>query len=78
MQNGLEHSGRKGPIDWDKGDNVQRTIDVLYALAQRLNGVNGAPETAGVVEGIELLNGPYGLLGDRYVCAFVTLTCSCQ
>ena len=58
-QNGLEHSGRKGPLDWDKGDNVQRTIDVLYAMAQALNGVNAAPETAGVVEGLELLNEPW-------------------
>ena len=58
-QNGLEHSGRKGPLDWDKGENVNISIAFLRQLAVDLQGVNAAPETAGVVEGIQLLNEPW-------------------
>lgn len=58
-QNGLEHSGIKGPIGWDKGDNVARSVEVLRSLAGRLMAVNAQPETAGVVQGIGLLNEPW-------------------
>jgi len=58
-QNGLEHSGAKGPIDWTRGDNIRRTIDVLAALAVKLGAVNAQPATAGVVVGLGLLNEPW-------------------
>ena len=50
-QNGWDHSGRSGPIDWPKPQNVQETLRVLESFAQKY-GQHPA------LCGIELLNEP--------------------
>jgi len=51
-QNGFDNSGRRGPINWQKGDTVQQTLVAVRGLAERY-----APLTD-VVAAIELLNEP--------------------
>lgn len=53
-QNGFDNSGRLGPIDWQKGDTVQQTLNALQNLANRYAG------DTDVVTSIELLNEPAG------------------
>ncbi|TVY19322.1 Glucan 1 [Lachnellula arida] len=53
-QNGYDSSGRLGIIDWQQGDNLNRSISVLETMAAKY----GAEEYAGVVVGIELTNEP--------------------
>jgi len=50
-QNGWDHSGRSGPINWPKPENVQETLRVLESFAQKY-GNHPA------LLGIELLNEP--------------------
>ena len=50
-QNGWDHSGRMGPIDWPSPDNVTETLRVLETFAQKY----GNHPALG---GIELLNEP--------------------
>jgi len=50
-QNGWDHSGRSGAIDWPKDQNVQETLRVLESFAQKY-GKHPA------LCGIELLNEP--------------------
>nr|A1CRV0.2 RecName: Full=Probable glucan 1,3-beta-glucosidase A; AltName: Full=Exo-1,3-beta-glucanase 1; AltName: Full=Exo-1,3-beta-glucanase A; Flags: Precursor [Aspergillus clavatus NRRL 1] len=51
-QNGFDNSGRKGPIAWQQGDTVARTVDAFKALAERY-----LPESD-VVTAIEAVNEP--------------------
>jgi glucan 1,3-beta-glucosidase len=39
-QNGHDHSGWAGNISWLEGDNMNRTVDVLVALAQNFTVIN--------------------------------------
>lgn len=50
-QNGNDHSGRSGPIEWPRPENVARTLDVLDRLAQFCARYDN-------LLGIELLNEP--------------------
>ncbi|PGH17941.1 hypothetical protein AJ79_00840 [Helicocarpus griseus UAMH5409] len=52
-QNGFDNSGRRGPINWQKGDTVKQTLRAIRALAARY-----AHQTD-VVTAIELLNEPF-------------------
>ncbi len=58
-QNGKDHSGKSGPIEWIKPENIARTISVLKEIASRSIELNGHPETLNVITGIELLNEPW-------------------
>lgn len=51
-QNGWDHSGRAGEIGWERGDNVERTLDFVRQLAQRFGQQR-------VLYGIEVLNEPH-------------------
>ncbi|KAJ5179509.1 Glycoside hydrolase superfamily [Penicillium capsulatum] len=51
-QNGFDNSGRRGPINWQKGDTVKQTTSALKALAKRYAG------DTDVVTGVEALNEP--------------------
>jgi len=51
-QNGFDNSGRKGPINWQSGDNVPNTVTAIRNLAERY-----ASQTD-VVTAIQLLNEP--------------------
>lgn len=50
-QNGQDHSGRIGKINWPLPDNIELTLSLLTKLAERYQGVNS-------FVGIELLNEP--------------------
>ncbi|OJD16323.1 hypothetical protein AJ78_03492 [Emergomyces pasteurianus Ep9510] len=52
-QNGFDNSGRRGPINWQKGETVPRTLNAVRVLARRY-----ARQTD-VVDSIELLNEPF-------------------
>ncbi|PGH35849.1 glucan 1,3-beta-glucosidase [[Emmonsia] crescens] len=52
-QNGFDNSGRRGPINWQKGETVAQTLNAIRALAKRY-----AHQTD-VVASIELLNEPF-------------------
>jgi glucan 1,3-beta-glucosidase len=70
-QNGWDHSGRSGPIDWPKTENVQETIRILETLGQKY-GQHPA------LLGIELLNEPrdvvpLGILQQFYQDAYARL-----
>lgn len=51
-QNGFDNSGRRGAVNWQSGDNVQKTLDAIEALAKRY-----ASQTD-VISAIQLLNEP--------------------
>jgi len=70
-QNGWDHSGRSGPIDWPKTPNVQETLRILESFGQRY-GQHPA------LYGIELLNEPRNvvpleILQQFYQDAYVRL-----
>jgi glucan 1,3-beta-glucosidase len=50
-QNGWDHSGRMGPINWPQPQNVQETLRVIESFAQKFGGHPA-------LYGIELLNEP--------------------
>ncbi|OAX82459.1 hypothetical protein ACJ72_03191 [Emergomyces africanus] len=52
-QNGFDNSGRRGPINWQKGETVPQTLDAIRALAKRY------VHQTDVVDSIELLNEPF-------------------
>ncbi|TID16152.1 glycoside hydrolase family protein [Venturia nashicola] len=52
-QNGFDNSGRYGPINWQQGNTVQHTLDVL-------NKIRDDHASHPAVGAIELLNEPYG------------------
>lgn len=53
-QNGFDNSGRSGNVDWQSGDNMNRSISVLEKMATKY----GAAEYSDVVFGIEMVNEP--------------------
>lgn len=53
-QNGFDNSGHAGVVDWQKGDNLNRTISVLETITRKY----GCKSYADVVIGIELINEP--------------------
>lgn len=53
-QNGFDNSGHAGDVDWQKGDNLNRTISVLETMTRKY----GRKSYADVVIGIELVNEP--------------------
>ena len=55
-QNGFDNSGLRDSYDFQKGDNVQITLDVLNYISKKY----GAADYEDVVMGIELLNEPMG------------------
>ncbi|KAL3461503.1 glycoside hydrolase superfamily [Aspergillus heterothallicus] len=52
-QNGFDNSGRRGPIQWQSGDNVDQTVRAFRVLAERYL------HNDGVVTAIEALNEPH-------------------
>ena len=61
-QNGQDNSGRRGPIDWQYGQNVNYTEQVIRIIVAKY----AAAPYAGTVVGIELLNEPNGHVIGRY------------
>ncbi|KAI9864522.1 MAG: exo-1,3-beta-glucanase [Trichoglossum hirsutum] len=53
-QNGFDHSGHAGAVDWQKGNNLQWSIDILKTVATKY----GAQQFADTVVGLELVNEP--------------------
>ena len=53
-QNGQDHSGHKGDVEWQQGDNLQKSISVLTTMATKY----GTDEYKDVVMGIEIVNEP--------------------
>lgn len=53
-QNGFDNSGHSGVVDWQKGDNMERTISVLETITKKY----GCESYSDVVIGIELVNEP--------------------
>ncbi|KAL2013012.1 hypothetical protein VTN00DRAFT_537 [Thermoascus crustaceus] len=53
-QNGFDNSGKKGPIQWQTGDTVKKTLDAIRGLAKRYATITD------VVAAIQLLNEPFG------------------
>ena len=51
-QNGFDNSGRKGPIEWQQGDTVDRTLAAIQLLVNRYAGHGD------VVTALEALNEP--------------------
>lgn len=51
-QNGFDNSGKRGPINWQKGNTVAKTKPAIAALAKRYAG------DADVVTAVEALNEP--------------------
>lgn len=52
-QNGFDNSGRRGSINWPKGNTVAQTLNALRALAERY------ADQTDVVDSIEILNEPF-------------------
>ncbi|KAH0563473.1 hypothetical protein GP486_001957 [Trichoglossum hirsutum] len=61
-QNGFDHSGHAGAVDWQKGNNIQWSIDILKTVAAKY----GAQQYADTVVGLELVNEPISW-GDNNV-----------
>ncbi|ANB12754.1 Exg1p [Sugiyamaella lignohabitans] len=55
-QNGFDNSGQRDVLNWQNGDNVQATLDVVKYVAQKY----GQTDYNDVVVGIELVNEPLG------------------
>ncbi|KAI9760217.1 MAG: basic helix-loop-helix protein [Chaenotheca gracillima] len=53
-QNGFDNSGEAGAVDWQKDNNIERTISVLTTMARKY----GAREYADTVVALELVNEP--------------------
>jgi glucan 1,3-beta-glucosidase len=62
-QNGKDHSGRIGKVDWHKEDNVDRTLKVLRKICKRYAGVP-------CVVGVELLNEPNWHIGKHRLVSY--------
>ena len=64
-QNGFDNSGRRGSVNWLEGDNVERSKDVLEALATWVEAwLEEGSIRREAVYGIELLNEPAGFRED--------------
>lgn len=53
-QNGFDNSGQQGAVNWQSGDNLQRTINVLTQVATKY----GTLSYGSIVAGIEMTNEP--------------------
>ncbi|EMC96325.1 glycoside hydrolase family 5 protein, partial [Baudoinia panamericana UAMH 10762] len=53
-QNGFDNSGQAGSINWQSGDNLQRSIDILVTMAKKY----GSVDYADVVFALEIVNEP--------------------
>lgn len=53
-QNGFDNSGQAGQIEWQTGNNLNRSISVLQTMARKY----GSLEFADVVLGLQLINEP--------------------
>ena len=53
-QNGEQHSGHRGSIDWQQDDNLNRSTAVLVTMAEKY----GSMAYADVVVGLEIVNEP--------------------
>ena len=51
-QNGQDHSGHSGPVEWQQGNNLQKSIDLLTVMAKKY----GSQEYADVVFGLEIVS----------------------
>lgn len=75
-QNGLDHSGKAGAIDWTNGLNMAYTIDVLDKLAERYGNQQA-------LWGISLINEPgwdvpLDLLHQFYINGYETIRQHCD
>ena len=58
-QNGFDNSGRRGPIRWLEGDNVERTLRILEKITQNMaDWITEGHIKEETLYGIELLNEP--------------------
>lgn len=55
-QNGFDNSGQRDSWEWQNGNNVNVTLQVLQYMANKY----GAPKYTGVITSIEILNEPLG------------------
>ncbi|RPB07606.1 glycoside hydrolase [Morchella conica CCBAS932] len=53
-QNGFDNSGQSGEVSWQKGDNIERTKEVLKIMGKKY----GSKKYVDVVVGIQLINEP--------------------
>jgi len=58
-QNGHDNSGRTGDIQWNRPENINRTVSVLAEIARRVMAFESNATLSGVVHGIETLNEPW-------------------
>ena len=75
-QNGQDHSGKTGSIEWSRSSNVERTIEVIGQLSERYRSQQA-------LWGIELLNEPgwdvpLSLLRDYYTKAYAVVRAHCD
>jgi len=59
---GFDNSGQSGVVDWQKGDNIQKTFEVLKVMARKY----GAQEYADVVHAIQLINEPISWGNNKF------------
>jgi len=60
-QNGFDNSGRRGPVRWLEGDNVERTVRILEKITQNMaDWITEGHIKEETLYGIELLNEPAG------------------
>ena len=57
-QNGFDNSGRREPIDWPYGANINYTQQVIGIIGNKYS----AAQFAGTVVGMEVLNEPNGYI----------------
>jgi glucan 1,3-beta-glucosidase len=61
-QNGWDHSGRAGPVEWQTQENLRRSIKVVEAVALKY----GAQQYADTVVGIQLVNEPISWGANKF------------
>ncbi|CAG8658820.1 12617_t:CDS:2, partial [Ambispora leptoticha] len=61
-QNGYHHSGKHGPIEWQTGDNIHRTLNVIKNMTETFS----RPEFRNTVTIIGVLNEPKPLVKNQF------------
>ncbi|KKY18799.1 putative glucanbeta-glucosidase [Phaeomoniella chlamydospora] len=61
-QNGFTSSGHEGTVEWQAGNNIQRSLSVLKTMARKY----GSTGYSDVVFGIELVNEPVSDYGNNF------------
>ncbi|CAG8569297.1 5411_t:CDS:2, partial [Scutellospora calospora] len=61
-QNGFDNSGRQGPIEWQNGDNIQRTLNVIKNITETFS----IPEFKSTVTFIGVLNEPKSIINNQF------------